>query len=54
MTTDTAHEDDNLGTEQSLNAIIAVLGPERRNRILARLYMARSDMAVLVLQVRMT
>ena len=52
MTTDTAHEDDNFGTEHSQKAIINVLGPERRNRVLAGLYMGRSDVAVLVRQVR--
>ncbi|XP_071537961.1 stalled ribosome sensor GCN1 [Panulirus ornatus] len=50
MTTDTAHEDDNFGTEHSQKAIIDVLGEERRNRVLAGLYMGRSDVAVLVRQ----
>ncbi|XP_068244259.1 stalled ribosome sensor GCN1 [Palaemon carinicauda] len=50
MTTDTAHEDDNFGTEHSQKAIIDILGEERRNRVLAGLYMGRSDVAVLVRQ----
>lgn len=50
MTTDTAHEDDNFGTEASQTAIIQILGEERRNRVLAGLYMGRSDVAVLVRQ----
>lgn len=50
MTTDTAHEDDNFGTEHSQRAIIDILGEERRNRVLAGLYMGRSDVAVLVRQ----
>ncbi|KAG0719255.1 eIF-2-alpha kinase activator GCN1 [Chionoecetes opilio] len=50
MTTDTAHEDDNFGTEHSQKAIIDILGEERRNRVLAGLYMGRSDVAILVRQ----
>lgn len=50
MTTDTVNEDDNFGTEHSQRAIIDILGPERRNRVLAGLYMGRSDVAVLVRQ----
>ncbi|KAK3887663.1 hypothetical protein Pcinc_008247 [Petrolisthes cinctipes] len=50
MTTDTAHEDDNFGTEHSQKAIIDILGDERRNRVLAGLYMGRSDVAILVRQ----
>ncbi|KAF2363096.1 HEAT repeat [Trinorchestia longiramus] len=50
MTTDSAHDDDNFGTEQSHNAIIDKLGEERRNRVLAGLYMSRSDVALLVRQ----
>ncbi|KAI8120076.1 eIF-2-alpha kinase activator GCN1 [Lucilia cuprina] len=40
MTTETASEDDNFGTEQSHAAIIRFLGNERRNRVLSGLYMA--------------
>lgn len=50
MTTETASEDDNFGTEQSHRAIMDTLGNERRNRVLAGLYMGRSDVALLVRQ----
>ncbi|XP_028035975.1 eIF-2-alpha kinase activator GCN1 isoform X1 [Bombyx mandarina] len=50
MSTETASEDDNFGTEQSHKAIITALGPERRNRVLAGLYMGRSDVALMVRQ----
>ncbi|KAI9565775.1 hypothetical protein GHT06_009568 [Daphnia sinensis] len=50
MSTETASEDDNFGTEQSHKAIMATLGAERRNRVLAGLYMGRSDVALLVRQ----
>jgi hypothetical protein len=50
MSTETAGDDDNFGTEQSQNAIIGVLGVERRNRVLAGLYMGRSDVALMVRQ----
>nr|XP_018901965.1 PREDICTED: eIF-2-alpha kinase activator GCN1 [Bemisia tabaci] len=50
MTTETADEDDNFGTEQSHVAIIEILGPERRNRVLAGLYMGRSDVSLMVRQ----
>ncbi|XP_071479229.1 stalled ribosome sensor GCN1-like [Diadema antillarum] len=43
-------EDDNFGTEHSTKAIINVLGVERRNRVLAGLYMGRSDTALMVRQ----
>ncbi|XP_033102350.1 eIF-2-alpha kinase activator GCN1-like [Anneissia japonica] len=43
-------EDDNFGTERSTKAIKRVLGEERRNHVLAGLYMGRSDTAVLVRQ----
>ena len=50
MSTETASEDDNFGTEQSHRAIMSTLGAERRNRVLAGLYMGRSDVALLVRQ----
>lgn len=50
MTTETASEDDNFGTEQSHSAIITFLGAERRNRVLAGLYMGRSDVSLMVRQ----
>ncbi|XP_065343673.1 stalled ribosome sensor GCN1 isoform X1 [Cloeon dipterum] len=50
MSTETADEDDNFGTEQSHSAIIDALGGERRNRVLAGLYMGRSDVALMVRQ----
>ncbi|PSN31349.1 eIF-2-alpha kinase activator GCN1, partial [Blattella germanica] len=48
MSTETADEDDNFGTEQSHHAIIVALGGGRRNRVLAGLYMGRSDVALMV------
>lgn len=50
MTTETASEDDNFGTEQSHSAIIRSLGAERRNRVLSGLYMGRSDVSLMVRQ----
>ncbi|XP_041977566.1 eIF-2-alpha kinase activator GCN1 isoform X2 [Aricia agestis] len=50
MSTETASEDDNFGTEHSHRAIIGALGPERRDRVLAGLYMGRSDVALMVRQ----
>jgi hypothetical protein len=50
MSTQTASEDDNFGTEQSHKAIIKHLGAERRNRVLAGLYMGRSDVSLMVRQ----
>jgi hypothetical protein len=50
MTTETAGDDDNFGTEQSQRAITHVLGVERRNRVLSGLYMGRSDVALMVRQ----
>ncbi|XP_069038064.1 stalled ribosome sensor GCN1 [Lepisosteus oculatus] len=50
MTTETASEDDNFGTAQSNKAIISALGTERRNRVLAGLYMGRSDTQLVVRQ----
>jgi len=43
-------EDDNFGTSQSNQAIIEALGAERRNRVLAGLYMGRSDVSLMVRQ----
>ncbi|RWS30291.1 Translational activator GCN1-like protein [Leptotrombidium deliense] len=50
MTTETASEDDNFGTEHSYRAIINSLGGERRNRVLSGLYMGRSDVSLPVRQ----
>ncbi|CAL1534334.1 unnamed protein product [Lymnaea stagnalis] len=50
MTTETADEDDNFGTETSYQAIMRALGSERRNRVLSGLYMGRSDTALMVRQ----
>lgn len=50
MSTETASEDDNFGTEHSHKAIMGALGMERRNRVLAGLYMGRSDVALMVRQ----
>ncbi|XP_076367337.1 lethal (3) 80Fj isoform X2 [Tachypleus tridentatus] len=50
MSTDTAGEDDNFGTEQSHKAILNALGVECRNRVLAGLYMERADVALMVRQ----
>ncbi|XP_067680434.1 stalled ribosome sensor GCN1-like [Haliotis asinina] len=50
MSTESAGEDDNFGTETSQQAITKALGVERRNRVLAGLYMGRSDTALLVRQ----
>ncbi|XP_074594678.1 lethal (3) 80Fj [Brevipalpus obovatus] len=50
MTTETADEDDNFGTEQSYGAIITCLGLERRNRVLSGLYMGRCDVTLPVRQ----
>ena len=36
-----SEEDDNFGTEEARAAIIRSLGEERRNRVLAGLYMGR-------------
>lgn len=49
MSTESA-EDDNFGTEAAQRAIITALGEDRRNRMLAGLYMGRSDVALLVRQ----
>lgn len=37
-----SEEDDNFGTEDARAALLACLGHERRNRVLAGLYMGRS------------
>jgi len=50
MSTESASEDDSFGTENSQVAILDVLGRERRDRVLAGLYMGRSDTALLVRQ----
>ena len=50
MSTETADEDDNFGTESSQQAIMRVLGTDTRNRVLAGLYMGRSDTALMVRQ----
>ena len=50
MSTESAGEDDNFGTEQSQTAITDILGTERRNRVLSGLYMGRSDVALMVRQ----
>ncbi|CAG0913373.1 unnamed protein product [Notodromas monacha] len=50
MTTESAGEDDNFGTEYSHKAILGALGEQRRNRVLSGLYMGRSDTAVMVRQ----
>merc|ERR1719505_350717 len=43
-------EDDNFGTAHSAQAINDTLGLERRDRVLAGLYMGRSDVALMVRQ----
>jgi len=50
MSTESAGDDDNFGTENSQTLIIQKLGQERRNQILAGLYMGRSDVALMVRQ----
>merc|ERR1719411_836494 len=50
MTTASAGDDDNFGTEQGQKIISKLLGTERRNRVLAGLYMGRSDVALMVRQ----
>ncbi|XP_052799821.1 eIF-2-alpha kinase activator GCN1-like [Mya arenaria] len=50
MSTESAGEDDNFGTESSQTLILKVLGVERRNRVLSGLYMGRCDSALLVRQ----
>lgn len=50
MTTETADEDDNFGTEQSHTAISGALGSERMNRLFSGLYMGRMDTSLMVRQ----
>ena len=50
MTTASASDDDNFGTEQGQKIITNMLGSDRRNRVLAGLYMGRSDVALMVRQ----
>uniref|UniRef100_A0A5K3FSQ8 TOG domain-containing protein n=1 Tax=Mesocestoides corti TaxID=53468 RepID=A0A5K3FSQ8_MESCO len=47
-TTKTADEDDTFGTDVASSRILKALGEERRNRVLARLHIARSDPTYLV------
>ena len=49
MSTESA-EDDNFGTEEARKALIDSLGLQKRNRVLAGLYLARSDVSILVRQ----
>lgn len=50
MSTESASDDDNFGTENSQTVIVDILGQERRDQILAGLYMGRSDVALMVRQ----
>lgn len=50
MTTESAHEDDNFGTEKGSICILKALGEERRNVIYSGLYMGRCDVSLLVRQ----
>ena len=50
MSTQSAGDDDNFGTEASQRIVIKTLGLERRNQVLAGLYMGRSDVALMVRQ----
>ena len=43
-------EDDNFGTEEVRDAILGSLGVDRRDRVFARLYLARSDIQLSVRQ----
>ncbi|KAH3887164.1 hypothetical protein DPMN_011180 [Dreissena polymorpha] len=50
MSTESAGDDDNFGTESCQQLIMKVLGIDRRNRVLSGLYMGRCDSALLVRQ----
>lgn len=50
MTTETADEDDNFGTEHSHSAIADALGGDRRNKLFSGLYMGRLDTSLMVRQ----
>jgi len=50
MTTEAIDEDDTFGSEESINCIVKALGAERKNRVLAGLYMGRCDTALQVRQ----
>lgn len=50
MSTESASEDDNFGTETSQLAILSALGNDRRDCVLSGLYMGRFDTALLVRQ----
>lgn len=46
---DTTHdEDEGISTEAHAQAIVAALGTDRRNQVLARIYLARSDVSYAV------
>ena len=46
-----SEEDENFGTEEARRLLITKLGLERRNNVLAGLYMGRSDVALMVRQI---
>ena len=46
-----SEEDENFGTEEARKLLITKLGLERRNNVLAGLYMGRSDVALMVRQI---
>lgn len=50
MSTETAGDDDNFGTEKSFKQILVAFGEERRNRVLSGLYMCRLDVSLSVRQ----
>jgi len=50
MSTESAGEDDVFGTDHCQSLLLSVLGRARRDRVLAGLYMSRSDSALLVRQ----
>ncbi|XP_019853006.1 PREDICTED: eIF-2-alpha kinase activator GCN1 isoform X2 [Amphimedon queenslandica] len=43
-------EDDNFASEEATQSIVSALGEDKRNKVLAGLYMGRSDVALLVRQ----